>query len=203
MTDRDGQSFVRREANSIEMLLGGLGPRLGMGLQAGKPWRDWEPAARDHAGATLFAPDGPQPRQAAAAQMADIFPALAEACMIGAASAMRYWSALAELGLRYEASLVQTVADQTTGRSVVSPADCRVYADELRAFLRRVGDVANLEARLLQRDLDASAEPSPRPPTGRRRRTTTSAAAGTRLSRECHRRHRQDERRRNRRSRIY
>ena len=159
MTDKDGQSFVRRETDSIEMLLGSFAHAWGMGLQA------WQALAgmgagseRDDAGATLVAPGGPQPRQAAAAQMADISPALGEACMIGAASAMRYWSALAELGLRYEASLVQTVADQTTGRSVASPADCRVYADELRAFLRGVGDVANLEARLLQRDLERVSE---------------------------------------------
>ena len=118
MTDKDGQSFVRHEADSIEMLLGSFAHAWGMGLQA------WQALAgmgagsqRDNAGATFVAPRGPQPRQAAAAQMADISPALGEACMIGAASAMRYWSALAELGLRYEASLVQTVADQTTGRS--------------------------------------------------------------------------------------
>ena len=156
MTDKDGQSFVRHEADSIEILLGSFAHAWGMGLQA------WQALAGmgagsdgDHAGAPTR---GPQPRQAAAAQMADISPALGEACMIGAASAMRYWSALAELGLRYEASLVQTVADQTTGRSVRSPADSRVYADELRAFLRGVGDVANLEARLLQRDLERVSE---------------------------------------------
>jgi hypothetical protein len=153
MTDKDGQSFVRHEADSIEMLLGSFAHAWGMGLQA------WQALAgmgagsqRDNAGATFVTPRGPPP------QMADISPALGEACMIGAASAMRYWSALAELGFRYEASLVQTVADQTTGRSALSPADSRAYADELRAFLRGVGDVANLEARLLQRDLERVSE---------------------------------------------
>jgi hypothetical protein len=112
-------------------------------------------------------------RQPTVAQMADVSPALAEACMAGAVSAMRYWRTLAELGLRYEASLVQTVADRTTGRSVESATECRARADELRAFLRGVGDAANLEARLLQLSLERVGEtiaeaadratPSPRP----------------------------------------
>lgn len=159
MTDKDGHSFVRREADLMETLLGGFAHAWGMGLQA------WQALAgmgaggeRDPIGATFAASRGPHPRQASSGQMADISSALGEACMIGAASAMRYWSALAELGLRYELSLVQTVADQTTGRSVRSPPDSRVYADELRAFLRGVGDVASLEARLLQRDLERVSE---------------------------------------------
>jgi hypothetical protein len=159
MTDKHGQPFVRGEADSIALLLGSLAGAWGMGLQAWQALAGMGAGSQsDHPGAALVALMGPQPRQAATAQMADISPALAEACMVGAASAMRYWSALAELGLRYEASLVQTVADQTTGRSVASPAECRVYADELRAFLRGVGDAANLEARLLQRDLERVGE---------------------------------------------
>ncbi len=120
-----------------------------------------------------------EPRPAAAAEMADIPPALAEACMVGAASAIRYYGVIAELGLRYEASLARTVADRTTGRSAASPAECRARADELRAFLRGVADAANLEARLLQLNLERVGEkiaeaadqatPSPYPLERRRR----------------------------------
>jgi hypothetical protein len=120
-----------------------------------------------------------EPRQVAAAQMADFSPALAEAWMAGAASVMRYWGTLAELGLRYEASLVQSAADRTMGRSATALADCRVRADELRAFLRGIGDAASLEARHLQLDLERVGEtiaegadqatPSPYPNKRRRR----------------------------------
>jgi hypothetical protein len=137
--------------------------------------KSFEPAALLAAGLG----GGAEPRQAGVAQMADLSPALAEACMAGAASAVRYWGTLAELRLRYEASLVQTVADRTTGRSAASPAECRVRADELRAFLRGVGDAANLEARRLQLALERIGEtiaeaadqatPSPHPYERRRR----------------------------------
>jgi hypothetical protein len=119
------------------------------------------------------------PGQAAVAQMADVSPALAEACLVGATSAMRYWGAIAQLGLRYQASLAQAVADRTTGRTAASPAECRIHADELRAFLRGVADAANLEARLLQLNLERvdekiaeaadQATPSPHPFEPRRR----------------------------------
>src|SRR5579871_6986340 len=108
MTDKDGHSFVRREADSTEMLLGSFAHAWGMGLQA------WQALAgmgagseRDHTGATFAASRGHHPRKASAGNVTDISSALGEACMIGASSAMRYWSALAELGLRYESSLVQ------------------------------------------------------------------------------------------------
>lgn len=159
MTDKHGQPFVRGEAEAMELLLGSFAGAWGMGLQAWQALAGMGAGRRsDHTGAALVDPMGAHSGQAAIAQMADISPALAEACMVGATSAMRYWGALAELGLRYEASLMQAVADRTTGRSVASPAECRVYADELRAFLRGVGDAASLEARLLQRDLERVGE---------------------------------------------
>lgn len=159
MTDKHGQPFVRGEADSITRVLGSFAGAWEMGLQA------WQALAgmgaggqRDHLGAALVDPMGRHSRHASNAGMADLSPALAEAWMAGAASAMRYWGALAELGLRYEGSLVQTVADQTTGRSVGPHAESRVAADEFRAFLRGVGDAANHEARLLQRDLERIGE---------------------------------------------
>lgn len=204
MVDSDGQAFVRREgqADPTALLLGSLADAWGMGLQAWQALAGMGARSQSgHPGAVFAAlagakpkttqssepvasraagPGGAEePRQATVAQMADISPTLAEACMVGAASAMRYWGTLAELGLRYEASLAQTVADRTTGRSAASPAEIRVRADELRAFLRGVGDAANLEARRLQLNLERVGEtiaeaadqatPSPHPYERRRR----------------------------------
>ena len=204
MVGNDSQAFVRSEgqADPTALLLGSFADAWGMGLQA---WQvlagNGSGSQSDHPAAVLATlraakqnmtrsvepvasraagPDGAEePRQATVAQVADISPTLAEACMIGAASAMRYWGTLAELGLRYEASLAQTIADRTTGRSAASPAEIRVRADELRAFLRGVGDAANLEARRLQLNLERVGEtiaeaadqatPSPHPYERRRR----------------------------------
>ena len=203
MAGSDDQAFAHGEgqADPMAALLGSLAGAWGMGLQAWLVLAGMGGGQNDHLGSVLAALKGPkpnttksvepialraagpegaaEPRQAAVAQMADISPTLAEACMAGAASAMRYWGAVAELGLRYEASLAQTIADRTTGRAAASPAECRARADELRAFLRGVGDAVNLEARLLQLHLDrvgetiaeaadqATASPHP---DGRRRR---------------------------------
>ena len=183
MVDNDGQASVRSEgqADPMALPLGSLADAWRTGLQAWQALAGMEAGRRgDHYGAVLAAlmtPNGDttkseepvqsraagpggvmEPRQAPVAQMADISPALAEACMVGAASAMRYWGTIAELGLRYEASLAQTIAEQTTGRSAASPAECRVRADELRAFLRGVADAANLEVRLLQLNLERVGE---------------------------------------------
>jgi hypothetical protein len=204
MADNDGQAFVggAGQADPIAPLLRSVADAWGMGLQAWQVLAGMGASSQSgHPGAVLAAlvgakqnitkssepvasraagPGGAEePRQATVAQMADISPTLAEACMVGAASAMRYWGTLAELGLRYEASLAQTVADRATGRSAASPAEIRVRADELRAFLRGVGDAANLEARRLQLNLERVGEtiaeaadqatPSPHPYERRRR----------------------------------
>jgi hypothetical protein len=171
MINNDGRTFRRGEGHADPTaLLGSLAESWGTWLQT------WQVLAGmgtgSHGDPLGAAPkffesvaarvDGvggaTEPQFAAVAKMADVSPALAEACMAGAESAMRYWGTLAELGLRYEATLVQTIADRATGRSAASPMECRVIADDLRAFLRGVGDAANREARLLQRNLERVGE---------------------------------------------
>jgi hypothetical protein len=95
----------------------------------------------------------------AVAQLADMSPAIAQAGVVAAASTLRYWRTLAELQARYQSSLMQGVADRRTGQAAAaSPADSRVLADELRAFLREVGDAAMQEARRLQHELEQVSE---------------------------------------------
>jgi hypothetical protein len=54
---------------------------------------------------------------------------------------------------------MQAVADGRTGQAAAaSPAGSRVLADELRAYLREVGDAAMQEARRLQHELEAVSE---------------------------------------------
>jgi len=83
---------------------------------------------------------------------------MAQALAIAAGSTMRYWQALADLHARYQASLMRVVADRATGQSAASPIEYRELADELRAFLREVGDAAALEARRLQLELEQVGE---------------------------------------------
>lgn len=106
----------------------------------------------------------------AASQFGDVSPAMAEAGMIAATSTLRYWRALAEICARHQSSLMQATLDRATDRSAASPTECRVLADELRAFLREIGEAATQEARRLQMELEqvgesiaraAAAEPPP------------------------------------------
>jgi len=180
MIDSNGQSSSRsaEQPDPIEQLLGGFAEAWGKGLQA------WQTVAgmgdlgqidpyaarsammgRMEAVAKAFdadrrrgASDASGRAENRSAELAGMSPALAEAWMAGAASAIRYWSAVAALGVRYEASLVQLVADRATGQSARPPAEQRALADELRAFLRGVGDAASQEARLLQLNLERIGE---------------------------------------------
>ena len=96
--------------------------------------------------------------QATASQLADMSPAIAQSGLAATTSAFRYSSGLAELLMRYHLALIQATADRASGRAAASPAECRVLADELRAFLRQVGDTALIEARRLQQELEVIGE---------------------------------------------
>jgi hypothetical protein len=116
----------------------------------------------------------------AASQLGDLSPAMAEAGMIAVTSTLRYWRAMAEICARHQSSLMQAAMDRATDRSAASPAECRVLADELRGFLREIGDAATQEARRLQIELEQvgesiaratiQAEPPPYPEHRRRHR---------------------------------
>jgi len=201
MIDSSGQSSSRsaEQPDPTEKLLGSFAEAWGRGLQAWQAVAGMGELGQSDPGAVrsalmgrmeavLKAVDADR-RQGASdasggaensgAKLAGMSPALAEAWMAGAASAIRYWSALAALGVRYETSLVQLVADRATGQSARPPAEQRALADELRAFLRGVGDAASREARLLQQNLERIGEtiaeaadratPSPYPSQHRRR----------------------------------
>jgi hypothetical protein len=145
----------------MSSLLGTLTDLLGKGLSA---WRVLGSQAEGAASFGAMFPRAGRPGAsadagpAAVSQIADMSPAIAQAGLVAAASTMRYWGALAELQARYQSSLMQAVADRSKGQTAASPADGRVLADELRAFLREVGDAAMQEARRLQHELEEVSE---------------------------------------------
>jgi hypothetical protein len=121
--------------------------------------------------ATTFSDSYPRPiqprhvadaAQGAASQVADMTPAVAQAWMVSTASTWRYWRALADIHARHQGSLTQAVIDRVTNQAAASPAECRVLADELRTYLREIGDAASLEARRLQAALEQVGEATAR-----------------------------------------
>jgi hypothetical protein len=186
MSDHGNQFTQRRvgSADSLTNFLGALSDLWGKGLSAWQMMAGGSFAGADRRGypadTSYAAAMGPmaemagsmdamfpnasgkesvaQAGQAAASQFADLSPAMAQACMVAAASTLRYWRALAELHGRHQASLMQAFADRATGHATASPEECRVLADGLRAFLREIGDAAEQEARRLQRELEEVSE---------------------------------------------
>jgi hypothetical protein len=82
----------------------------------------------------------------------------AEACRISFTAWLRYSDAVAEAFVRYEANLIQAALNPAQEGHGTSTAENRALVDETRAFLRRVGDAATLEARRAQYELEKVGE---------------------------------------------
>ena len=106
--------------------------------------------------AAAFAPMVEPLRRAAGAgdpgmaqEAAEIAGFLGQTWMVAASSGLRYWRRLAEMYGEHQAGILQALA---SGR--LSEDERRAMIDELRAYVREVGDVSLQEARLLQRELE-------------------------------------------------
>ncbi len=77
--------------------------------------------------------------------------AVTQAGAIAATSALRYGRALAEIQTRYQSALMRALLEQ-------DGTDQRALADDLRGWLREIGEAANQEARRLQSELDQLSE---------------------------------------------
>lgn len=83
---------------------------------------------------------------------ADLLLPIGSAMMIAANRSVSYWLGLAQIFESHQAKLAQAVGAGTIEAS--APGSERlVAADELRALLREVGDLATREARILQNEL--------------------------------------------------
>jgi hypothetical protein len=80
---------------------------------------------------------------------ADIASFLGQAWMIAASSGLRYWWRLAEMYGERQAGLLQALMS-----SRLSEDERRAMVDELRAYVRDLGDVSLREARVLQSELE-------------------------------------------------
>ncbi len=79
----------------------------------------------------------------------DIATFLGQTWMVAASSGFRYWRRLAEMYGEHQADLLQALMS-----SGVSEDERRATIDELRAYVRDLGDVSLQEARVLQSELE-------------------------------------------------
>ena len=78
--------------------------------------------------------------------------------LICATSTLWYWRDLTEVYARYQPMLMRPVALRPTAQPSALKSEDRALADELRACLREISDVAVQEARRLQGELERIGE---------------------------------------------
>lgn len=84
---------------------------------------------------------------------ADLLLPIGSAMMIAANRSMSYWLGLAQIFESHQAKLAQAVGASMSTEGSAPGSERLVAADELRALLREVGDLATREACLLQNEL--------------------------------------------------
>ena len=87
-------------------------------------------------------------------QEGDLSSVLMQTWLICAMSTLRYWQDLTEVYARHQPTLIRSVARHPTPARSILKSEDRGLADEMRARLREIGDVAEREARRLQRELE-------------------------------------------------
>lgn len=132
--DSSGHSRVGGDPDPLLSFLGSMADAWGKGMTA------WLPLARAAAETARHS-----------STAAGVVPGLGKAWLLTVRSSLRYGGALADLSLRHQASLMRATAEARSAPS-------RGLTDDLRAFLREVGDAASLEARRLQRELEEVGE---------------------------------------------
>jgi hypothetical protein len=83
---------------------------------------------------------------------ADFLQPMGQAMMIAANRSVSYWLGLAQIFESHQARLAQVVGGQAIEGSVAG-SERLAAAEELRALLREVGDLATREARIMQNEL--------------------------------------------------
>ncbi len=127
-----------------------LGPMIGMlGAAADLTAANRQRFDQPSAGVGIGSPPGDQGSSVAT----DFVLPMGHAMMIAANRSVSYWLGLAQIFESHQARLAQVVGvEAASGRAPES--ERLVAADELRALLREVGDLAVREARILQSELN-------------------------------------------------
>jgi len=128
-----------------------LGPMIGvLGAMADLAAANRRRFDQPSAGAATRSPPGGQHDPIAA----DFLLPMGQAMMIAANRTVSYWFGLAQIFESHQAGLAQVIGVEAIDGSVAG-SERLVAADELRALLREVGDLATREARILQNELSA------------------------------------------------
>jgi hypothetical protein len=84
--------------------------------------------------------------------------AIAGALLVAMTSTLRYWRGLAAIYNKHQTTLMRATAGRLMTSSTTLEGDNRLLIEELRAFLREVGEAALQEARRLENELEQISE---------------------------------------------
>jgi hypothetical protein len=144
-----GQSMAGGNPGAASPAATLLGPMIGvLGAMADLAAANCRRFERPSAGPAAHSPPGGRDDPVAA----DFLLPMGQAMMIAANRSVSYWLGLAQIFESHQARLAQVVGVEAIDGSVAG-SERLVTADELRALLREVGDLATREARILQNEL--------------------------------------------------
>jgi hypothetical protein len=144
-----GQSMAGGNAGAVLPAATLLGPMIGvLGAMADLAATNRQRFDQPSAGAATHSGGQHDPIAA------DFLLPVGQAMMIAANRSVSYWFGLAQIFESHQARLAQVVGVEAIDGSVAG-SERLFAADELRALLREVGDLATREARILQNELSA------------------------------------------------
>jgi hypothetical protein len=139
----------RSNPEATSAAAGLLGPMIGMvGAMADFAAANRQRFDQPDAGPAASSPPPGQDEAAAA----DVLLPIGHAMMIAANRSISYWLGLVQIFESHQAKLAQVVGAGTI-EGCAPGSERLIAADELRALLREVGDLATREARILQNEL--------------------------------------------------
>ena len=145
-------SAIGSHPQATSVAAGLLGPMIGV-LGAMADFAATNRQRFDQPGAEPAAGSSPPGQDDAAA--ADLLLPIGHAMMIAANRSMSYWLGLVQIFESHQAKLAEVVGQEAAVEGNAPGSERLVAADELRALLREVGDLATREARILQKDLSS------------------------------------------------
>jgi hypothetical protein len=92
-----------------------------------------------------------------AGKPAEIVSAIAQSYLIAAGSGLRYLSRVAQTCAAHQTDILSSVVGSGVGREA-SEEDSRAITENVREYLRELGDIAQQEARILQVELEKVGE---------------------------------------------
>ena len=107
----------------------------------------------DVAEAGVGAANEDMPQGRGTGKAADMASLVAQSYLIAMVSGLRYWRRVAETFRTHESAIVQSLMARAAVPRT-SDQERRALIDEIRAYLREVGDISVQEARIVQTDLD-------------------------------------------------